>query len=110
MSFYNFATVIANTITQELETADRYMDRLDKQDLLIAYQGVILVLEHELCLSQKLNGREDFTDFLNEYSSTFVLKGDAQDLVGIFALNHVIRKPLLEALASRVIQIFLGAK
>lgn len=100
----NIATL---TITQELETADKLMNRLDKQDLLIAYQGVILVLEHELCIEKKLDSREDFTDFLNEYSNTYGLQGDVQKLVGIFALNHVIRKPILEALASRTILIFL---
>lgn len=107
MSFYSFAKVIANTICQELEVADQLMNRMGKQDILIAYQACILVLEHELCICQKVNTSEDFLDFLSEYKDSFVLKDEPQELAGIFALNHVIRKPLLESLAQRTIQIFL---
>jgi hypothetical protein len=108
MSFMTFAKVIAGTITQELELADRLMDRMGKQDILIAYQACILVLEHELCICQRIETTEAFTDFLNEYSNSFVLKDEPQELAGIFALNHIIRKPILQALAQRTTEIFLA--
>ena len=108
MSFQTFAKVIAGTITQELETADRLMNKMGKQDILIAYQACILVLEHELCICQKVNTSEDFLDFLAEYKDSFVLKDEPQELAGIFALNHVIRKPILQALAQRTTEIFLS--
>ena len=106
----NFSGLIAKVVTQEIETADHLMNRMSKQDLLIAYQACIFILEHEMCQDEQIMTHKDFESFVGEYENSFVLQGDPKELAGIYATNHAIRKPILEALAQRTIEIFLGAK
>lgn len=111
MSFQSFANtishVVANTITQELETANKLMDKMGGQNILISYQACIFILEHELCTGTRIQSLEEFKDFLAEYENSFVLTELPFDLAGIFALNKFVRKPILQALAQRTTEIFL---
>lgn len=106
----NFSALIAKAATSQLEDVDLFMNQMSNQDILITYQACILVLEHELCIGKKIESSNDFQEFINEYTNSFVLKDEPKEVANIFSLNHLIRKPILQALAQRTIDIFLGAK
>ena len=110
----NISTLKASTIDQELETADKLMNQIDKPGILTALHTCLYILEHESCMGQqKIKSMDDFKSFYSEYEDQLHLgfTKELYDLSVIFALNHVIRKSLMEALAARVAEIYhVGAK
>lgn len=91
--------------SQELEKANKLMDKMGGQNILIAYQACIFILEYE-CTGNRIQSLEEFKNFLAEYES-FTLTELPFNLAGIFALNKFARKIILQALAQRVFEIFL---